>query len=94
MHPEIADFALAAALLGLGALVATAARLPAQPLYLLVGIVVGGRLDVTQLQPLPDLGLLLLIFSVGLEFGPERLVGEPPRQCDKERPLAVRQLPD
>lgn len=73
MHPEIAGFALAAALLGLGALVATAARLPALPLYLLVGIVVGGRLDVTQLQPLPDLGLLLLIFSVGLEFGPERL---------------------
>jgi CPA2 family monovalent cation:H+ antiporter-2 len=35
--------------------------------------VVGPQLDVELLQPLPDLGLLLLLFSVGLEFGPDRL---------------------
>ena len=31
------------------------------------------RSPVEDLEPLPSLGLLLLLFSVGLEFGPDRL---------------------
>jgi CPA2 family monovalent cation:H+ antiporter-2 len=74
MHPAIIHFALAVALLSLGALLARSTRLPALPLYLLIGVLTANWLDIEQLQPLPDLGLLLLLFSVGLEFGPERLI--------------------
>jgi CPA2 family monovalent cation:H+ antiporter-2 len=74
MHPAIIHFELAAALLALGALLALTTRLPALPIYLLVGLLAAAWLDIEQLQPLPDLGLLLLLFSVGLEFGPERLM--------------------
>jgi CPA2 family monovalent cation:H+ antiporter-2 len=74
MHPAIIHFGLAVALLALGALLAISTRLPALPLYLLIGVLTAAWLDIEQLQPLPDLGLLLLLFSVGLEFGPERLV--------------------
>ena len=74
MHPAILHFELAVALLALGALLAAGARLPALPLYLFMGMLTAAWLDMEQLQPLPDLGLLLLLFSVGLEFGPERLV--------------------
>jgi CPA2 family monovalent cation:H+ antiporter-2 len=74
MHPAILYFALAVALLALGALLAIGMRLPALPLYLLIGVLTAAWLDTEQLQPLPDLGLLLLLFSVGLEFGPARLV--------------------
>jgi CPA2 family monovalent cation:H+ antiporter-2 len=74
MHPAIIHFGLAVALLALGALLAVGTRLPALPLYLLFGVLTANWLDIEQLQPLPDLGLLLLLFSIGLEFGPERLV--------------------
>jgi K+:H+ antiporter subunit KhtU len=74
MHPAIIHFGLAVALLALGALLAAGTRLPALPLYLLFGVFAAAWLDIEQLQLLPDLGLLLLLFSVGLEFGPERLV--------------------
>jgi CPA2 family monovalent cation:H+ antiporter-2 len=74
MHPAMIQFALAVGLLGLGALLAFGARLPALPIYLIIGLLAINWLDVEQLQPLPDLGLLLLLFSVGLEFGPERLM--------------------
>ncbi|PZA07220.1 MULTISPECIES: cation:proton antiporter [unclassified Meiothermus] len=73
MHPSVEAFALAAALLALGAALVHRLRFPPLPAYLLVGLVLGGRLDVEALEPLPSLGLLLLLFSVGLEFGPDRL---------------------
>lgn len=73
MHSALAQFGLAAALLALGAVVASGLRLPALPAYLLIGLLVGPRLGVDLLQPVPDLGLMLLLFSVGLEFGPDRL---------------------
>ena len=73
MHSSVIQFALAVGLLGLGALLAFGVRLPALPVYLVLGILAANWLDIEQLQPLPDLGLLLLLFSVGLEFGPERL---------------------
>ncbi len=74
MHPALAQFGLAAGLLALGATLALLLRLPALPAYLLIGLIAGTRLDVEALQPLPDLGLVLLLFTVGLEFGPDRLM--------------------
>ena len=73
MHPAMLHFALAVTLLALSALVAFATQMPALPLYLLVGVLAAAWLNVELLQPLPDLGLLLLLFSIGVEFGPERL---------------------
>ncbi len=73
MPSAVLDFAFAAALLALGAALVHRWRFPPLPAYLLIGLVVGARLDVEALEPLPSMGLLLLLFSVGLEFGPDRL---------------------
>ncbi|BCZ94961.1 sodium:proton antiporter [Thermus thermophilus] len=73
MHPSLEAFALAAGLLALGAALVHRFGFPPLPVYLLTGLVVGERLPVEDLEPLPSLGLLLLLFSVGLEFGPDRL---------------------
>ncbi|BAW02488.1 Na(+)/H(+) antiporter [Thermus thermophilus] len=73
MHPSLEAFALAAGLLALGAALVHRYGFPPLPVYLLTGLVVGERLPVEDLEPLPSLGLLLLLFSVGLEFGPDRL---------------------
>ncbi len=75
MHPSLEAFALAAGLLALGAALVHRFGFPPLPVYLLTGLVVGERLPVEELEPLPSLGLLLLLFSVGLEFGPDRLRG-------------------
>lgn len=75
MHPSVEAFTLAAGLLALGALIVHKAGLPPLPVYLLTGLWMGERLPVEELEPLPSLGLLLLLFSVGLEFGPDRLKG-------------------
>lgn len=75
MHPSVEAFTLAAGLLALGALLVHKAGLPPLPVYLLTGLFMGERLPVEELEPLPSLGLLLLLFSVGLEFGPDRLKG-------------------
>ena len=73
MHPSLEAFALAAGLLALGAALVHRFGFPPLPVCLLAGLVVGERLPVEDLEPLPSLGLLLLLFSVGLEFGPDRL---------------------
>lgn len=73
MHPSLEAFALAAGLLALGAALVHRYGFPPLPVYLLTGLLVGERLPVEDLEPLPSLGLLLLLFSVGLEFGPDRL---------------------
>jgi len=73
IHPSVEAFSLAAALLALGAALVHRTGFPPLPAYLLVGLALGGRLHVEALEPLPSLGLLLLLFSVGLEFGPDRL---------------------
>ena len=73
MHPSLEAFALAAGLLALGAALVHRFGFPPLPVYLLTGLVVGERLPVEDLEPLPSLGLLLRLFSVGLEFGPDRL---------------------
>lgn len=73
IHPSVEAFGLAAALLALGAALVRRLRFPPLPAYLLVGLALGARLEVEALEPLPSLGLLLLLFSVGLEFGPDRL---------------------
>jgi CPA2 family monovalent cation:H+ antiporter-2 len=73
-HPALEQFGLAVTLLAVGAMVAFLLRIPALPIYLLMGVLVGPRLDVDALQPLPDLGLVLLLFTIGFEFGPDRLV--------------------
>ncbi|GLV48392.1 sodium:proton antiporter [Thermus sp. LT1-2-5] len=73
MHPSVEAFALAAGLLALGAALVHRFGFPPLPVYLLAGLLVGERLPVEELEPLPSLGLLLLLFSVGLEFGPDRL---------------------
>jgi len=75
MHPSLEAFALAAGLLALGAALVHRFGFPPLPVYLLAGLLVGERLPVEDLEPLPSLGLLLLLFSVGLEFGPDRLKG-------------------
>jgi CPA2 family monovalent cation:H+ antiporter-2 len=74
MHPAVEHFGVAAGLLAVGALLASRLRLPALLIYLLSGLIAGSWLNIDLLQPLPDLGLLLLLFSVGLEFGPDRLI--------------------
>jgi len=73
MHPSLEAFALAAGLLALGAALVHRFGFPPLPVYLLAGLLMGHRLPVEELEPLPSLGLLLLLFSVGLEFGPDRL---------------------
>ncbi|GAA5334874.1 MULTISPECIES: cation:proton antiporter [Thermus] len=73
MHPSVEAFALAAGLLALGAALVHRFGFPPLPVYLLTGLAVGEGLPVEELEPLPSLGLLLLLFSVGLEFGPDRL---------------------
>ncbi|GAA6755911.1 cation:proton antiporter [Thermus thalpophilus] len=73
MHPSVEAFALAAGLLALGAALVHRFGFPPLPVYLLTGLLAGERLPVEELEPLPSLGLLLLLFSVGLEFGPDRL---------------------
>ncbi|WP_347240449.1 cation:proton antiporter [Thermus sp.] len=73
MHPSLEAFTLAAGLLALGAALVHRYGFPPLPVYLLTGLLVGERLNVEELEPLPSLGLLLLLFSVGLEFGPDRL---------------------
>lgn len=73
MHPSLEAFALAAGLLALSAALVHRFGFPPLPVYLLAGLVVGERLPVEDLEPLPSLGLLLLLFFVGLEFGPDRL---------------------
>ncbi|MFN3367954.1 MAG: cation:proton antiporter [Thermus sp.] len=75
MHPSVEAFALAAGLLALGAALVHRFGFPPLPIYLLTGLLVGQRLPVQDLEPLPSLGLLLLLFSVGMEFGPDRLRG-------------------
>jgi CPA2 family monovalent cation:H+ antiporter-2 len=73
MHPSLEAFALAAGLLALGAALVHRFGFPPLPVYILTGLLMGHRLPVEELEPLPSLGLLLLLFSVGLEFGPDRL---------------------
>ena len=73
MHPSLEAFALVAGLLALGAALVHRFGFPPLPVYLLTGLLMGHRLPVEELEPLPSLGLLLLLFSVGLEFGPDRL---------------------
>lgn len=75
MHPSVEAFALAAGLLALGAALVHRFGFPPLPVYLLTGLLVGQGLPVQDLEPLPSLGLLLLLFSVGLEFGPDRVKG-------------------
>lgn len=75
MHPSVEAFTLAAGLLALGAVVVHRFGFPPLPVYLFTGLLVGQGLPVEELEPLPSLGLLLLLFSVGLEFGPDRLKG-------------------
>ncbi len=73
LHPSVLAFALAAAALALAAALAARLRFPALPFYLLAGLLASPWLDPGALEPLPTLGLMLLLFSVGLEFGPDRL---------------------
>ncbi|WP_298629300.1 cation:proton antiporter [uncultured Thermus sp.] len=75
MHPSVEAFALAAGLLAFGAALVHRFGFPPLPVYLLTGLLMGKALPVQDLEPLPSLGLLLLLFSVGLEFGPDRLRG-------------------
>ncbi len=73
MHESVSAFAIATLLLGLGAALVHRWHFPPLAAYLLTGLALGGFLDTESLEPLPSLGLLLLLFSVGLEFGPDRL---------------------
>ena len=73
MHPSLEAFALAAGLLALGAALVHRFGFPPLPVYLLTGLVVGARPPEDGREHPPSLGLLLLLFSVGLEFGPDRL---------------------
>ncbi len=73
IHPSVEAFALAAALLALASALAGWLRFPALPFYLAAGLLASPWLLPEALEPLPTLGLLMLLFSVGLEFGPDRL---------------------
>jgi CPA2 family monovalent cation:H+ antiporter-2 len=76
-----------AAVLGVAAvtsLVCRRLRLPAVLGYLVAGLIVGPHVpiplvaDLGNVQALADLGVLLLMFSVGLEFAPNKLVEKGP----------------
>lgn len=73
LHPSVPAFAFAVAVLAAVAGVVQRFKFPALPLFLLAGLVVAPWLDPEVIEPLPTLGLLMLLFSVGLEFGPDRI---------------------
>jgi CPA2 family monovalent cation:H+ antiporter-2 len=70
---SLADFALAALFLAAGTVAVHRLRLPPLPAYLIMGLAFGGRFEVETLGPVPAVGLILLLFSIGQEFGPEQL---------------------
>lgn len=61
MHESVTAFAIATLLLGLGAALVHRWHFPPLAAYLLVGLVLGEYLDTESLEPLPSLGLLLLV---------------------------------
>lgn len=61
MHESVTAFAIATLLLGLGAALVHRWHFPPLAAYLLVGLVLGEYLDTESLEPLPFLGLLLLV---------------------------------
>lgn len=77
MSEGLAGFALAALLLAVGAVAVHRIRLPPLPAYLAMGLVMGlvfdGAFEVETLGPIPAVGLILLLFSVGQEFGVDQL---------------------
>ena len=77
MSEGLADFALAALLLAAGALAVHRMRLPPLPAYLVMGLAMGlvfeGEFAVETLGPVPAVGLILLLFSIGQEFGVDQL---------------------
>lgn len=77
MSEGLAGFALAALLLAVGAVAVHRVRLPPLPAYLIMGLVMGlvfdGGFEVETLGPVPAVGLILLLFSIGQEFGPKQL---------------------
>ncbi|HYZ31744.1 MAG TPA: cation:proton antiporter [Crenalkalicoccus sp.] len=73
MSASLAGFALAALFLAAGAVAVHRLRLPPLPAYLIMGLAFGGRFEVATPGPVPAVGLILLLFSIGQEFGPERL---------------------
>lgn len=69
MSEGLDGFALAALLLAVGAVAVHRMRLPPLPAYLAMGLVMGlafdGAFEVETLGPIPAVGLILLLFSVG-----------------------------
>lgn len=83
--PFVEDLALA---LGVAAFTSVVCRRFGQPAvlgYLLAGLVVGPYLplpvfaDAGRIHALSEFGVVLVMFAIGLEFSPQRLVGEIPK---------------
>jgi CPA2 family monovalent cation:H+ antiporter-2 len=66
--------------LGIAAITSLWLRMPVVPLYIAVGVVLGGRLEQTEMvRFLGSLGVAFLLFSMGLEFSVTSLAQAPGR---------------
>jgi len=74
------QFAVLLGVLGFAAVVSIALRLPVVPLYIGAGVFLGGFLEPNDLiRFLGSLGVVFLLFSLGLEFSQESVARDPKR---------------
>jgi CPA2 family monovalent cation:H+ antiporter-2 len=74
------QFAVLLGVLGLAAVVSISLRLPVVPLYIGAGVVLGGLLEPDDIvRFLGSLGVVFLLFSLGLEFSQESVARAPKR---------------
>jgi CPA2 family monovalent cation:H+ antiporter-2 len=84
-HAFLKDLALVLCVAAVTSVVFQRLRLPAVPGYIVAGIVVGPHVpvplvaDVATVRTLAELGVVLLMFSIGLEFSLRRLMRIGPR---------------
>ncbi len=80
MEGHLFQFAVLFGVLGLAAVVSISLRLPVVPLYIGAGVVLGGLLEPNDIvRFLGSLGVVFLLFSLGLEFSQESVARAPKR---------------
>lgn len=80
MEAHLFEFAILFGGLGLAAAVSLALRLPVVPLYIVAGLGLGLWLEPDEIVHfLGSLGVVFLLFSMGLDFSPRTLEEEPRR---------------
>ena len=80
MEGHLFQFAVLFGVLGLAAVVSISLRLPVVPLYIGAGVVLGGLLEPNDIvRFLGSLGVVFLLFSLGLEFSQKSVARAPKR---------------